>query len=181
MSNLRPTDAFLKRLMAQIAIDKIDEDPKTVKRLTSAQCRFLEAYRRLGVITAACREAKIERTCHYDWCKRLPAYREAFMVAEDEARDEILEACRRVAIDEKNVPMLVHLSRGLFPELFGTQRHEITGADGGSINVKSTSSVEQIFGRINDIISKRQAALDAQPKESRLLAGPEDAVEHSEE
>jgi hypothetical protein len=183
MPNLHPTPAFLKRIMEQVDVDirsgKLD--PDELPRVTSAQRRFLEAYRRTGVMSTACEVAKMDRKNHYDWCKRSVTYRKAFLDAYEDARDEILEACRRVAIDDRNVPMLIHLSKGMFPELFGTQRYEVTGADGGSIEVKSNTNVEQIFGRINDIIRKRQAALDPQPEEPRLLAGPEDSVEHSKE
>ena len=78
--------------------------------------------------------------------------------------------------------MLIHLSKGIFPELFATQRHELSGPNGSDINVKSTGSVDQILGRINDIVSRReQQAIDSQVGDARVLEGPEDRVVHSEE
>lgn len=180
MANTRPTDAFMKRLMAMVQEDNLEGDPEHVPQLTLAQRRFLEAYKNVGTVSGACRESNCNSKSHYNWCARSSTYRVAFIRAEMEARDEILEICRKVAIDEKNVPMLIHLSKGIFPELFGTQRHELSGPDGQAINLKSTSSVDQILGRIDDIVRKRQEALDPQPEESRLLEGPQDELEHSE-
>ena len=182
MANLRPTDEFMKRLMVQVSDDAVSEDDADAQPLTLAQRRFLEAYKNVGTVTGAGKASNSNRKSHYNWCRRSPRYRAAFIEAEMEARDVILEKCRKVAIEDESVPMLIHLSKGIFPELFATQRHELSGPNGSDINVKSTGSVDQILGRINDIVSRReQQAIDSQVGDARVLEGPEDRVVHSEE
>ena len=181
MSRFKPAEFFMDRLRSQIAEDESTMSEDEVLKLTTAQRRFLEAYKGTGIITTAARKANTDRKNHYNWCKKSAAYRTAFIEAELEARDNILEMCRKVAVDERNVPMLIHLSKGLFPEMFGTQRHEVSGPGGDAINVKSASSIQQIFGRIDDIVRKRQETLDSQPEQPRLLEGSQDGMEHSQD
>lgn len=177
----RPTDAYLQKIMNQVRVDDLESDPEHVRKLTVLQNRFLEAYKQVGVITKACKIAKCNRKSHYNWCKKSASYRAAFIDAEMEARDEILETCRRVALDDKNVAMLIHMSKGMFPELFSVTKHEISGPGGGAISMRSNGSVDQILERINDIVSKRQQAIDSQVDPTRLLEGSQDGMEHSEE
>ena len=182
MPNLRPSDEFMVRLMRMVAKDQEEDVLDKAKPLTLAQRRFLEAYKNVGTVSGASKVSNSNRKTHYKWCESSPNYRVAFIEAEEIARDVILEKCRQVALEEGNVQMLIHLSKGIFPEMFGTQRHELSGPNGSEINVKSTGSVDQILGRINDIVSRReQQALDSQPTDARLLEGPEDPVAHSEE
>ena len=178
---LRPGEFFLDRLREQVEEDKVSVNEDEAAPLTRAQRRFLESYKGIGVLSAAAKVAQTDRKNHYTWCKKSSVYRSAFLEADLEARDEVLEACRRVAINDKNVPMLIHLSKGMFPEMFGTQRHEVSGPGGDAINVKSASSIQQIFGRIDDIVRKRQETLDSQPEQPRLLEGSQDGMEHSQD
>ena len=183
MTRMRPNSDFIKKLNDQVELDGlVGEEDENAKPLTLAQRRFLVAYKNLGTVSGASRESGTNRKTHYRWCHSSPTYRRSFIEAEEEARDEVLTKCRKVALEDENVPMLIHLSKGMFPELFGTQRHELSGPNGSEINVKSTGSVDQILGRINDIVSRReQQALDSPTSDARLLEGPEDPVAHSEE
>ncbi len=62
-----------------------------------AQDRFLEAYPKLGNITAAAHEATIGRRTHYDWLEADPEYAARFKHAEGEAADALEAEARRRA------------------------------------------------------------------------------------
>ena len=178
----RPRRQHLEKIRAMAKEDLLDVDEETyVPYLTIAQKRFLAAYSRLGIITAAVLEAKINRSSHYKWIEDSPDYRIAFVEADQESKDIILAACRKVALDEGNVPMPIHLSKGMYPEMFGTQRHELSGPNGKAIDVnqKTTTTVDQLLGKINDFVIQRQEALDTQPPKPRLLDGPNNRVSSS--
>lgn len=179
MSNIRTTQTFLDRIMG---LSEEDPPEEQVEPLSMSQRRFLSAYARIGTVGGAARTAKVDRTAHYRWCKTSASYRYAFIQAESESRDAILETCRKVALKERNVAMLIHLSKGAFPELFSTQRHEVSGPGGGNINVSAkTVTTDQLLERIHDIVRERQEAAHTLPDRSGLLDGPEDAVDHPED
>src|SRR5579862_8502519 len=57
---------------------------------------FLAAYRQTGNITKAAAAAKIDRTLHYRWLKKLAGYEKEFEEAEQELGDVLeAEAIRR--------------------------------------------------------------------------------------
>jgi hypothetical protein len=179
MPNLNCYDNFMQRLMTQVEEDS-DEDK--LAPLTVAQRRFLQAYTVTGTISGAAKRAKSCRKSHYAWCRNSPAYRHAFVAAETESRDAIMEACRKVAIEDESVPMLIHLSKGAFPELYNTQKHELSGPDGKDIQVRTeAATVDQLLGKMHDIMQRRQEAVDTSSDPAGLLEGPDNGVADSEE
>lgn len=179
MPGMHPTQKFLNKLMDASSKDSPEE---IVEPMTTNQRRFVEAYARTGTLTGASRSANVDRSAHYRWCRESAAYRAAFIQSELESRDAVLTTCRKVALEDENVSMLIHLSRGMFPEMFGTNRHELSGPNGGHINVKSNNgTVNQLLERIHVLIQQRAEAADAHSERSRLLDGPEDELADTEE
>ncbi len=124
--------------------------------LTVNQRKFLEALSIIGTISGAAKAAGITDRQHYRWIKEESDYPQAFREARVRAADEILETCREVGIRDRNVPMLIHLSRGYFPEMFGTNRHEFSGPAGGAIEMSNTSkkTTDQLMERLRDLQQK---------------------------
>lgn len=177
----RPSESHLRKVRKKAELDKKEMGEDHILHLTLAQKRFLTAYSKLGVLTQAAVESSCRRSSHYAWIKSSADYRVAFTEADQEARDAILAACRRVALDDGNVPMLIHLSKGMFPEMFGTQRHEMSGPDGTPIEVnqKTTATIDQLFDKINNVIIQRKETLDTQPRSAGLLEGSSNGIQHS--
>ena len=151
-----PTKAYLEQI-AQISAR--DNENEKSKKLTIKQRRFLAAFVQTGTILAAARTANVGRTTHYAWVDKSASYRDAFLHAELASREMIMEACRKVAIEDENVPMLIHLSKGAYPEVFGTQRHEVSGPDGSPIRVQNeTETVDDILDRIHGLMRQQDAA-----------------------
>ena len=165
MTRMRPNADFIKKLNDQVELDGlVGEEDENAKPLTLAQRRFLVAYKNLGTVSGASRESGTNRKTHYRWCHSSPTYRRSFIEAEEEARDEVLTKCRKVALEDENVPMLIHLSKGMFPELFGTQRHELSGPDGSPIRVQNeTETVDEILDRIHGLMRQQDAAETSTP------------------
>ena len=173
-----PTKEYLERL-AEIAAR--DNESEKAKKLTLKQKRFLGAFVQFGTILGASRAANIGRTTHYKWAENSPSYREAFLHAELASRETIMEKCREVALDDKNVPMLIHLSRGAYPEVFGTQRHEVSGPNRGAIRVtQETETVDEILGRIHGLMQQHDAA-ETSTDRPILPRGRGDGVSDSED
>jgi hypothetical protein len=59
---------------------------------------FLDAYRRVATIAAACRVAGVDRMTHYRWIEADPAYVLAFKDAQEDATDLLEQEARRRAI-----------------------------------------------------------------------------------
>lgn len=151
-----PTKEYLERL-AEVA-SKDNENEKAGK-LTIKQRRFLGAFVQNGTILGAARAANVGRSTHYQWAEKSPTYRDAFLHAELESREAIMVTCRKVALEDENVPMLIHLSKGAYPEVFGVQRHEVSGPNRGAIHVQTeTETVDEILDRIRGLMQQQNAA-----------------------
>lgn len=79
-------------MTAKKAIDSTSTQngPAAKKPLPSTaqlQTRFLDLYRRLGVVAPSARQAGIDRTVVYQWIEKFPSFREAFESAHEEAID----------------------------------------------------------------------------------------------
>ena len=156
-----PTKAYLEQV-AQISAR--DNENEKSKKLTIKQRRFLASFVQTGTILAAARAANVGRTTHYAWVEKSASYREAFLHAELASREVIMEACRKVAVEDENVPMLIHLRKGAYPEVFGTQRHELSGPDGSPIRVQNeTETVDEILDRIHGLMRQQDAAETSTP------------------
>ena len=118
--------------------------------LTVSQRKFLEAHSVIGTISGAARAIGINHKTHYKWMST-DSYQVAFRESRVRAADEILESCREVAIRDRNVSMLIHLSRGYFPEMFGTNRHEFSGPAGGPIEMTTKKTTDQLLERLRDL------------------------------
>tara|TARA_R100000234_G_scaffold107716_1_gene78904 strand:+ start:130 stop:612 length:483 start_codon:yes stop_codon:yes gene_type:complete len=115
------------------------ENAREYSTLTENQIKFLRAFEVCGVISEAARRAEVDRTRHYEWLKNSEDYRECFTHAKAACGERIIAKCRHMALEEDSVPMLIHLSKGYFPEMFGTKRHEISGPGGGPIQNQALS------------------------------------------
>ena len=62
------------------------------------RANFLEAYAKLGSITAAAREANVHRTSHYNWLAD-PAYAKEFEFANEAFNDKLRAEIRRRAVE----------------------------------------------------------------------------------
>ena len=116
-----------------------NDQPREYSTLTKNQRNFLRAYEICGVVSEAARRAEVDRTRHYHWIKESEDYQECFEQARVACGERIIAKCRHLALDQDNVPMLIHLSKGYFPEIFGTKRHEISGPSGGPIQSQALS------------------------------------------
>tara|TARA_R100000808_G_C2154131_1_gene164902 strand:- start:5987 stop:6493 length:507 start_codon:yes stop_codon:yes gene_type:complete len=119
--------------------------------LSIRQRKFLEALTMVGTISGAARASGTTDRQHYRWIKDSEDYQQAFREARVRAADEILETCREVGIRDQNVSMLIHLSRGYFPEMFGTNRHEFSGPSGGPIEMTNKKTTDQLLERLRDL------------------------------
>ena len=148
--------------------------------LTVKQRKFLEALAVIGTISGAAKAAGTSVPSHYKWMKDNEEYQKAFREARVRAADEILETCREVGIRDRNVSMLIHLSRGYFPEMFGTNRHEFSGPAGGAIEMSNTSkkTTDQLLERLRDLQQKHTTVTSL--GDTPVCALPDDGVADSE-
>jgi len=116
------------------------------------QDRFLEAYRRFGVILYACQETGIGRHNHYEWMSVYPEYAERFQQAKEDVADVLeKEAIRRAyagveepvywkgercgTIRKYSDTLLIFLLKGLRPERY-RERYELSGQGGGPVTFR---------------------------------------------
>ncbi len=140
----------------------------------------LEAYGKLGSITAACEAAGVHRRTHYDWLEADEAYAEAFTQARGVAADSLeAEAISRArdgwrepvyqggkmvgTILKKSDTLLIFLLKGLRPEKF-RDRHEVSGPEGQPVVYQVISKVPQ---------SPFRAALGSTPSAVTANATPQ--------
>lgn len=127
-------------------------DPLRVvdKDMPERKKRFLDAVRKDGTISGACRLSKISRITHYLWLSNDPVYVEAFRHAMEDAVDSAERELRRRGIDGYDEPVfyqgeqiarikkysdacLMFYMRGRRAEF--RERTEVTGANGGPIQL----------------------------------------------
>jgi len=142
------------------------------------QRKFLEALAVIGTISGAARASGTSERQHYRWIKSCDKYQQAFREARVRAADEILETCRSVAIQEQNVSMLIHLSKGYFPEMFGTNRHEFSGPAGGPIEMTSKKTTDQLLERLRDL--QQRFTSTSSIGDTTICELPDDGVADSE-
>ena len=94
---------------------------------------FLAAYATMGTVTGAARKVGIDRRTHSRWLKN-PAYRRAFLAAEDEAIEYLEQEARRRALTgaKPSDTLLIFLLKAKRPNIY-RERHEITGTKGKAI------------------------------------------------
>ena len=173
-----PTKAYLEQVAL---IASRDNENEKKGRLSPKQKKFLASFVQTGCIASSARSANVDRNTHYGWVEKSPIYREAFLHAELASRELIMEKCREVAIEDKNVPMLIHLSKGAYPEVFGTNRHEVSCPDGEPIRVQSeTETVDEILGRIRGLMQQQDSA-DSSSQSPGLPRGRGDEFPDSED
>lgn len=146
--------------------------------LTVSQRKFLEAFSIIGTVSGSAKAAGIEPSTHSKWMRKSEEYREAYREARVRAADEILEVCREVGIRDKNVQMLIHLSKGYFPEMFGINRHEVSGPDGKPIEMTAKKTTDQLLERLRDLQQKLPAA--AQIETASILERSDNGVADTE-
>jgi hypothetical protein len=111
---------------------------------------FLAAYRETASITRAAKAAKIDRTMHYRWIEKSPAYKKAFeraqehaaQVLEDEAVRRATEGTlepvfyqgkKRGSVRRYSDGLMQFLLRGFRPQRYAA-RTEISGPSGGPLD-----------------------------------------------
>lgn len=117
------------------------------------RARFLEAFARLGTVSAACHAARVGRRTHYDWLKADDAYAEAFAEAERintesleqeavaRARDGWLEPVYQGGelvgqVRKKSDTLLIFLLKARKPDMY-REKFEHSGPGGGPIVTKT--------------------------------------------
>ncbi len=155
-----------------------------------AQDRFLEAYAKLGNITAAAYEAAVGRRTHYDWLEADAGYAARFGQAEEAATDALEAEARRRAtagslrykFDKAGNPLrhpvtgepyyelefsdtlLIFLLKGARPEKH-KERQEITGKDDGPAQLQPVvARLENLS--VEQLEKMRELAAAAQGKGS---------------
>lgn len=120
--------------------------------LTASAEAFLKAYAQTANITKAAEAAKLDRGLHYHWIDTNPKYQRRFLAAERMAADVIeSEAVRRAtegvmeavyyqgravgAVRRYSDGIMLTLLRGFKPQKYAIQKTEITGADGGPVEI----------------------------------------------
>jgi len=115
----------------------------------------LEAYVKVGTVTHACKEVGIARRTFYLWIKTDKKFLAAYQEAQEEAIESLEKEARRRAIEGTLEPvyqggkrvgairkysdtLLIFLLKGAKPEKY-RDRHEVTGAKGGPIQVQDVS------------------------------------------
>jgi hypothetical protein len=132
------------------------------------QQRVLDAYRRLGNVTAACAQASVGRRTHHQWMQRDPLYAVDFGEAREEAVDRLEAEARRRAfgvtrtlyhagreitneqgqpatIREYSDTLLIFLLKGAKPEKYRERYDHTTGgrnltAPAGAVDVTKLST-----------------------------------------
>ena len=136
-----------------------EDQAREYSSLTKNQRAFLRAFELCGVISEAAKRAEVDRTRHYHWIKQSEDYQECFVQAQQACGERIIAKCRHMALEEDSVPMLIHLSKGYFPEMFGTKRHEISGPNGGPIQNQALSgSTNRLQERLNALRERCERA-----------------------
>jgi len=113
---------------------------------------FLAAFAETGNVTAAAAAADINRTLHYDWLEKDPEYAAAVEDARAQAVERMEREALKRAVEGWEEPvfhkgsvcgtvrkfsdtLLIFLLKGNAPHKY-RERHEVTGAGGGPVNVQ---------------------------------------------
>jgi very-short-patch-repair endonuclease len=128
--------------------------------------RFLEVLSESGVVLEACIAAGISRKTAYQWQKQDPDFAEDWMLAKKDAADRLRRIYHRRA-EQQSDRAMEYLLRTLDPEEYGEKtKIELTGKDGGPIDVNLTDA--ERARRIAAILAAGRArraglAVDGQP------------------
>ncbi len=68
---------------------------------------FIAAYRKIGVISRACAEARVNRSTYYEWSEHDTDFATACGIAIAEFGDRLVEKCNRLGLEQDNVPLLI--------------------------------------------------------------------------
>ena len=130
---------------------------------------FLAAYAEVGTITHAAELAGVTRTSHYDWMND-QEYVERFREAEKQACDRLEQEVRRRAVEGVLEPvfyqgqecgtvrkysdtLLIFATKGALPQKYRENvSMELTGADGGPVEVEVSSA--ELARRARELIGE---------------------------
>ena len=119
---------------------------------------FLAAYEEVGTVTHAAELAGVSRNAHYMWMQDDPEYTEKFREAEKQACDRLEQEVRRRAVEGVLEPvfyqgqecgtvrkysdtLLIFATKGALPQKYRENvSMELTGADGGPVEVEVSSA-----------------------------------------
>ncbi len=146
----------------------------------TAQTLFLEEFARNANVTAACRRAGIDRSTVYRWQEHDTAFTIRYHEAEAEANDVVRAAIFRRAVNGVDKPLhhngrmvtdadgrpvtvkeysdtlLIFLAKARMPEFRDKQQVEVSGKDGGPIEVNDAHArLAEKLQRLADIASAR--------------------------
>lgn len=160
----------------QIKAPRLPAVPKPLPEVTEAKQRlFLSAFAMCGSLRGAARISGVPRSSHYEWKEGDADYKTAFEQAKDEYADVIDEEMHERGIvgwDEpqigrvgqfedgvvtyvrkKDTQVLLALARGVRPEKYNRQRHEVTGADGEAIKIDPTKLNDAQLVQLREIVA----------------------------
>lgn len=89
----------------------------------------------LGIVTTACKKVGINRKTHYDWLKNDEDYAAAVLSIEDMTID-FAESQLHKQIKEGNSTSTIFFLKTKAKKRGYIERHEVTGLDGGDLNLK---------------------------------------------
>lgn len=139
----------------------------TVRTRQLKKPQFIEAYRRLGTITAAAEAAGVARGTHYEWLRNDPEYAAEFRQAEEAVADMLEREAIRRAVEgtERFVyhqgevvgaerqfsdTLLIFLLKGHRPEKFKDRTQvtsEVTVHDGSEVDREIARLAAELAGR----------------------------------
>jgi hypothetical protein len=129
---------------------------------------FLASYAETGIISQSAKLCFIARSQIYEWLKDDPQFAEGMTEAEEKAVDRLEQEARRRAVEGVRKPvyqggkkvgfvqeysdtLLIFLLKGAKPEKYRERlSHEITGKDGGPVEVRQLTD-EELDQRIKDM------------------------------
>jgi hypothetical protein len=124
---------------------------------------FLDAFSRTANVTASAQAASIDRSSVYTARDRDPEFRQAWDRAEEEALDRLEAAAWQLALADHNPTLVIFLLKARKPTVYGENapgfrnRLELTGAEGGPVQVDHDALVERLMEKLERMES-RQAA-----------------------
>jgi len=175
-----PWPKTIETVRARAAEDEVSGIAYTP--LTKRQTIFLENFAKILTIRGAAKATAIRSDTHNAWLKKSPTYRRAFLSVWDNLAEKAFAIGFKDAFDEGDTKAKELYLKAFYPELFNTKRkHEISGPDGGSIEVNHASPpLAHIIQRLNALTEGNNQELpegvSATPQgiehhDSRLLEG----------
>ena len=119
--------------------------------------KALDGYARYGTVTAACEYARINRSTWYEWVKKDADFKAQVEAAEEQVTDRIEQTATQKAV-AGDTTLLIFMLKNRRREKYA-DRHEISGPDGGPIEL---DAIQKLDARITDIAKRRRKKVATQ-------------------